>query len=116
MLGTMPRAFPAGRRWQAFRQVVFSVYGDTCHLCGHPGARQADHLIPVSQRPDLAWELANIRPAHGTKNRCPRCGRCCNQARISGPKRPVPGTEPAPPQLSGALPPPRPRERHSRTW
>jgi hypothetical protein len=64
------------------RQVVFRVYGDRCHLCGHGGARQVDHLIPVSVRPDLGWELSNLRPVHGAPyNYCPVCRRACNQSR-----------------------------------
>jgi hypothetical protein len=60
---------------------------DLPHLfsgCG--GARQADHLQSVTDRPDLAWDLANIRPAHGAPgNPCPSCSAAagrkvhCNQ-------------------------------------
>jgi hypothetical protein len=84
-----------------FRQVVFATFGDTCHLCGHGGARQVDHVVSVLEAPSLAWELSNCRPAHGTKNRCPICGRCCNQSRVSGAKRPVLATGPVEPRLSG---------------
>lgn len=38
-----------------------------------------DHVQPVTEHPDLAFSLANLRPAHGSKNRCPVCGQCCNQ-------------------------------------
>lgn len=116
---------PAGRRWQAFRELVFATYGRTCHLCGHGGANQADHLIPVIQAPELAWDLANVRPAHGTRNRCPVCGRCCNQSRIQGPKRPYGEPQPVKPRLSlvPPIPPARRRgtvtaaaTRHSRAW
>jgi hypothetical protein len=56
-----------------------------CHLCGHGGARQVDHLESVTERPELAWSLANCRPAHGSPgNRCPVCGLNCNQLRGYG--------------------------------
>jgi hypothetical protein len=114
----MSRVSPGGRRWQAFRMVVFSAYGRTCHLCGHDGANTVDHLLTVLEYPQFAWVLENCRPAHGTRNRCPECGRCCNQARVAGPKRPAPGSEPVRPALSrtpyGA--PERPKERQSRVW
>jgi hypothetical protein len=61
---------------------VVQYYGGLCHICRHGGARQADHLIPLAERPDLAWELSNCRPAHGMPgNRCPVCGMACNQIR-----------------------------------
>ncbi len=38
----------------------------------------------VADRPDLAWDLRNIRPAHGAPgNRCPVCHQNCNQ--LKGP-------------------------------
>jgi hypothetical protein len=115
-MASMSRLSPGGRRWQAFRQVVFATYGRTCHLCGHDGANQVDHLYPVLTHPELAWVLQNCRPSHGTRNRCPVCGRCCNQSRVSGPKRPIDGAAPVEPRLSG--PPPRaaPKVRPSRQW
>lgn len=69
------------RKWNTFRQKVFATYGTGCWLCGHDGARTVDHVIPRAIEPGLFWELSNLRPAHGTGNRCPQCGRCCNQAR-----------------------------------
>jgi hypothetical protein len=68
--------------------MVVAYYGGLCHLCGHGGARQADHVISVADRPDLAWDLANCRPAHGAPgNPCPVCSPKagkpvhCNQLR-----------------------------------
>jgi 5-methylcytosine-specific restriction endonuclease McrA len=112
----MSRQSPSGRRWQAFRQVVFQTYGRQCHLCGHDGANTVDHLLTVLEYPQYAWVLENCRPAHGTRNRCPWCGKCCNQARVSGPKRPVQGSEPIAPRLSGAVQAAKPARRNSRVW
>lgn len=71
-----PRA--AGHRWQAFARSVIENYAGICHICGHGGARQAEHLIPVTERPDLMFSMANCRPAHGAgrgtgSNPCPAC-------------------------------------------
>ena len=34
-----------------------------------PNAFEVDHVIPVSVRPDLEYDPANIRPAHSSCNR-----------------------------------------------
>jgi hypothetical protein len=61
--------------------LVKASYPWVCHLCGQaipegkhwldPLAYQADHILTVSERPDLAFELSNLRPSH----------RRCNTAR-----------------------------------
>ena len=98
--------------------MVVARYGGLCHLCGHGGARQADHVISVADRPDLAWDLGNCRPAHGAPgNPCPVCsplagkGVYCNQLRgpmsieraqriiaelTGGGQAPAPGPRPEP--------------------
>lgn len=64
---------------------------DICGICGHPGAKTIDHIITRKNWPIgmPGWNgLANMRPAHGTKgtlkNRCPECGKLCNQERGAG--------------------------------
>lgn len=73
---------------------------DICRICGHPGAQTADHIVPARFWPrDGAGkllpgldDLSNLGPAHGTmgagrtvvQNRCPVCGRLCNQSRGTG--------------------------------
>lgn len=70
----MPRPPGIGSHaWDLLRMRVFGTHGTVCHLCGHGGARTVDHVIPVTERPDLALSLANLRPAHGSGNRCPTC-------------------------------------------
>jgi hypothetical protein len=69
---------------------------DLCALCGHYGARTADHKItakdwpknPLTGRPLPGFDdLTNLQPAHGTMggrqpdNPCPVCGLLCNQRR-----------------------------------
>lgn len=51
-----------GRAAMAFRDLVVATYGDTCHICGRPGADTADHLVPVKY--GGANTLENCRPAH----------------------------------------------------
>lgn len=75
-----------GHRFTIAKRTMFALYGDTCHLCGHPGARQADHLAPLAIDPDQPVDPEMMRPAHGAAqppydNPCPTCGRRCNQER-----------------------------------
>lgn len=79
-----------GRRAQAMVALVLATYGDTCHLCGHPGADSADHLVCRADDPARTWDLTNLRPAH--HRNCPTCGLACNPSRG---RRPVPLTRPA---------------------
>jgi hypothetical protein len=47
---------------------------------GHGGARQVDHVIPATERPDLVWDQRNCRPAHGSPgNPCPLCSAACGR-------------------------------------
>jgi len=66
---------------------------DICHLCGHAGARTADHIISKKRWPPGVPgfdDVANLAPAHGTMGRdavnpCPMgCGNC-NQRRGTKP-------------------------------
>jgi 5-methylcytosine-specific restriction endonuclease McrA len=68
-----------------------------CALCGHPGARTADHKVTHKDWPRTPDgklvpgfdDLANLQPAHGAMgagkatvhNPCPVCGELCNQVR-----------------------------------
>ncbi|AVH58671.1 HNH endonuclease [Streptomyces dengpaensis] len=49
---------------------------DICHICGHPNADVADHVISIAKGGD-PLDINNLRPAHGVK-KCPTCGRNCN--------------------------------------
>ncbi len=75
---------------------MFEIYGTVCHLCGHGGAREADHLIPLRDLPNQTPDPHAMRPAHGAlyrrrdgtvlrDNRCPECGKACNQSRGAKP-------------------------------
>jgi hypothetical protein len=77
---------------------------------------QVDHVIAVCERPDLMFELTNLRPVHGGRHPCPVCGHKCNQVRGARPldyarrkvATPVPGFPGSPLQ-------PKPQEA-GREW
>jgi hypothetical protein len=90
----------ADSRWYRKAKAEFLTAHPTCWICGHDGADQIDHVIPVSVVPELAMVVANWRPAHGV-NGCPECPptvsadkrrhgqpRRCNQARGTKPDLP----------------------------
>lgn len=74
---------PSGAAWKRIVANVIAHYNGICHLCGHPGALQADHVVQYAEGRDDS--IANLRPAHGTantqKNPCPVCGLNCNNIR-----------------------------------
>lgn len=41
--------------------LCLAEHGDTCWLCGKPGATEADHVYPRASRGD---DVSNLRPAH----------------------------------------------------
>lgn len=71
--GRPSRGGAQGSRWRALVAMTIRRHGATCWICGHPGATEADHVIALSERPDLAVDLDNLRPAHGTYSPCPVC-------------------------------------------
>ena len=88
--------------------------GTNCHLCGHPGATEADHVNAIRDNPAQVPHWTAIRPAHGVNPRGGHPGPCshpdclalnsgkpraCNQARGAGDR-------PAPPQP----------HQHTREW
>lgn len=56
------------------------MWGTTCHICGHDGSTDADHLTPLAIWPDQPLDPKLARPAHGVRG-CPTCDRKCNQER-----------------------------------
>jgi 5-methylcytosine-specific restriction endonuclease McrA len=53
-----------GRPWRRLRAAVLD-HSDVCWLCGLPGADTVDHILPLSQHPELAHDRSNLAPAHG---------------------------------------------------
>lgn len=70
----------ADSRWYRKAKAEYLLANPTCWICGHLGADQIDHLIHASKAPDLRYEVANWRPAHGWR-KCPSCRQACNQRR-----------------------------------
>lgn len=73
-----PNAGRKGARWQKCRRIVLERDTHICHICGHPGADQADHY-PLSLAQLKAAGLdpddpAHSRAAHGTRG-CRYCPR-----------------------------------------
>lgn len=92
----MPQPKGDPRNGHRYRTAVANMLAnnDMCWLCGHPGARTADHVISVRDWLRIHGSYAgvnnpaNLRPAHGVKtfvnNPCPVCGLLCNQVRGAG--------------------------------
>jgi hypothetical protein len=83
-----------GAVWRRISAYVARRDYGRCHICTHLGATQADHLEPVTERPDLALDSSNMKAAHGYPNPCPTCTDAalvkggkpvyCNELRGSG--------------------------------
>lgn len=62
-------------RHKAWRKAVLERDGYTCRecgrVCGSSGEAHADHVIPIAERPDLRYEVANgqclCHPCHSRK-------------------------------------------------
>jgi len=81
-----PAKHRGGWAFNKAKREMFALYGHTCHICGHEGALQADHLDPLAYDPEQPVDAESMRPAHGaaqagSDNPCPTCGRRCNQER-----------------------------------
>lgn len=55
------------RRWPALRQAARRRDDWQCVKCGHRGRIEVDHIRPVRDYPELAFELSNLQCL------CPRC-------------------------------------------
>lgn len=98
----MPK-FPGDpRNGTAYQKAVTDMLAnsDLCHLCNHRGAKTADHIISVKDWLALYGSFdgvnnpSNMRPAHGVMgkalNKCPTCGKLCNQVKGPGRKPHIP--------------------------
>ncbi|MBX6387042.1 MAG: HNH endonuclease [Microbispora sp.] len=80
-----------GRVWRRNKAQALADAGYVCWICGHGGARYADHKIPLAQWRAMGGDPndpANLAPAHGALNRCQVCGRCCNESKGNRPYKP----------------------------
>jgi hypothetical protein len=72
--GRYPKSNRHGAEGSIWRRVVKAVVSrdhGLCAICNHPGAESADHVIPVTERPDLALNTANLQATHSKP--CPIC-------------------------------------------
>lgn len=76
----MSRHSVTDRKWKEKIRPAILAACDICWICGHPYADQVDHVLSPRDFPELRFDLANLRPAHGIRG-CPICGRKCNQER-----------------------------------
>jgi len=79
-LPIVPPMWRRGPRYQEWRVQVHSMWGTTCHLCGHEQAHTADHLVPLSTWGNQPYDPRLSRPAHGIEG-CPTCYVKCNSSR-----------------------------------
>lgn len=85
-LPTTPTNWRRGPKYLVWKARVFELWGTTCHLCGHPEAHSADHLVPVSVWPNQPYDPRLAKPAHGVvqpdgSEGCPTCHAKCNSSR-----------------------------------
>jgi hypothetical protein len=88
------RSGTGNARYRRNRAIVLAA-SDVCGICGHSGAATADHITPDKWWPRDAYgvrlpgfdDVTNLQPSHGTMgrtgrvNRCPVCGKLCNQVK-----------------------------------
>lgn len=59
------------RRWKALRLIALRRDGFRCVECRAPGRLEVDHIRPVREAPELAFELSNLQSlcaaCHGRK-------------------------------------------------
>ena len=60
--------------WPKRKARALRDHAGRCHICGHPGAEQVDHVLNVAR--GGTHEPSNLAPAHGLP--CPTCGRKCH--------------------------------------
>lgn len=82
----------SGHRWREARAACFALWGTVCVWCGHDGAGEADHVVPMRLGGD-PYDPQNLRPMHGSNAPCPEClgertgrPRCCNQEKQAADK------------------------------
>lgn len=86
------------RRWRVLRESLFlrdKKANAKCWICGQaidyraaagtPDSWEPDHVVPVTSRPDLAFDPGNIKPAHCSCNRSR--GNCRGDSSLGTPSR-----------------------------
>lgn len=68
-----------GAVWRRIVTWVVNRDKGICHICTHAGATTADHLISVTERPDLALTHTNLKAAHAYPHACPVCSEAAER-------------------------------------
>lgn len=79
-LSYTPVNWRRGPDYAVWRKAVHAMWGYRCHLCGHPNAHTADHLVPLALWSNQPYDARLSRPAHGIEG-CPTCKLKCNSSR-----------------------------------
>jgi 5-methylcytosine-specific restriction endonuclease McrA len=64
------RSRPLPKDWGRTRRRILRRDGGICYICGHPGANQVDHIIPVSAgggEEDSNLAAIHEHPCHAAK-------------------------------------------------
>ncbi len=71
-----------GQRWKALRLQALNRDEWACVQCGELRGLECDHILPVRDRPDLAYALSNLQIL---------CGRChARKTRLEVGHKPLP--------------------------
>lgn len=65
--------------WKTRKARCLAEHERRCHVCGHDGADEVDHVVNVAR--GGSHEPENLRPIHG--HVCPTCGRRCHQSKTA---------------------------------
>ena len=60
-----------GHKWRLLARGVIANHCGICVVCGHGGSDAVDHVLPVTEHPELEWDVSNLRPVHHKP--CPVC-------------------------------------------
>lgn len=67
----------SGRKRQERNRRILAA-SDVCHICGHTGADEVDHVLALAR--GGSEDISNLAPAHGAKP-CDTCGKQCNRSK-----------------------------------
>lgn len=65
---------PAPGNWKTLKASILVRDANVCHVCGHDGANEVDHVVPTTQ--GGSHDPSNLAAIHG--GRCPTCQRKCH--------------------------------------
>lgn len=59
--------------WPRLVRYVVQRDAGLCWVCGHFSAKSADHVIPVTEAPEKAMDVSNLKACHSFPGGCPEC-------------------------------------------